>query len=148
MERTLKINNPVTVSFDVTWFKGTEKEVTRTLERSFDLADLSGEDILEYAMRTLVIAEQARVRSKDPKGTNEDGTSLVPERASIKVAKPGVRTANVEKVSVVDSLIAKGLSKDQATNFAKLMAKDESAPQFFGRLSEMLKALGMNINLN
>ena len=135
----VKINNPVKVSFDVTWYKGTDNETTKTIERLFDLGKLTSEDLLEYALRPLIITEQTKLRNKKPADAELTGT--------VEVGAPGTRSTNPEKLGVVETLMTRGLSKDQALNFSKLMAKDETMPAFLIRLQGMLGALGLTINL-
>ncbi len=135
----LSINPTITVSYDVTWFKGQANEVTKTLTKTLDFSNLSGDDILEYACRPVVILDQAKQRNKLPGEAELTGT--------IVVQQPGTRMVSKEKFQIVTFLTEQGISSAQAQMLAKMRGKDQTLQDFVQGLQNILLGFGMTIDL-
>lgn len=135
----INFENPITVKFDVTWYKGQANEVTKTVERTFDLSQVTAGGIIEYALRPLVILEQAKLRNKLP--------SDAVLSATIVASEPGTRMVSKEKFEIISFLTAQGVSPAQAQMLAKMRGKDQGLKDFVTGLQDVLKGFGMEIDL-
>lgn len=123
-----------TIEYSVTLANGAKGMVSCT----FDLSNLTEEDIIQYAMQAIVIQKQVRDRKCN---------TFAEVKKSTVVSKPGTRAVSLATFEIVELLRKCGVADAIAVNFAKLRGKDEDAMKFIKRLEEMLGALGVTVDL-
>jgi hypothetical protein len=121
---TMNIPKMIEVSYKVRVSKDDESE---DVVRLLDLTDLTDDDILSYALDSIIILSQAKDRRD---AMRKDGDGIIPVSATFKVGRPGQKNAGAS----AEAKLKKVFGEEKT---AKLIEKYETAEKAL----EAVKAL-------